>query len=229
MANKHPYFLKATHVSKSVISGNKAIEILRQVNLSMQQGDSVAILGASGAGKTTLLTLLAGLDTPTKGEIILADQTISALDEDQRALIRANYVGFIFQSFQLISTLTALENVMLSLEIQGKSTSFAKQEALHWLEILGLSERIYHYPSSLSGGEQQRVAIARAFVTKPQIIFGDEITGNLDQHTGEKIADLLFRINEQQKTTLLMVTHDLSLAQRCHQCWQLKDGELHPV
>jgi putative ABC transport system ATP-binding protein len=228
MSDKEP-FLKATHVSKSITSGRKILEILRDVNLSLHAGDSVAILGASGVGKTTLLTLLAGLDTPTGGEIILANETISSLDEDQRAVLRAKYIGFIFQSFQLISTLTALENVMLGLEIQGKTTKFAKSTALYWLDAVGLSNRASHYPQSLSGGEQQRVAIARAFAIRPAIIFADEITGNLDQNTGQKIADLLFSVNEQQKTTLLLVTHDTPLAERCDKRLQLSNGELQPL
>lgn len=185
-------------------------------------------MGQSGSGKTTLLTLLAGLDLPTSGEIHFLENNLNQLDEEQRALIRGKYVGFIFQAFQLLPTLTALENVMLPLEIQYVDNQRAKAIATEWLQKVGLEKRMNHYPSQLSGGEQQRVAIARAFVNNPKIIFADEMTGNLDTHTGELVSKLLFTLNEQQKTTLVLVTHDVNLASRCRQCLQLREGILQP-
>lgn len=200
--------------------------ILRDVNFDVSHGESVAILGASGSGKTTLLTLLAGLDSATRGEVILNNIALSQLNEEQRADLRARYIGFIFQSFQLLPTLTALENVMLPLEIQYIAHKTAKEKALNWLERVGLKSRISHYPSQLSGGEQQRVAIARAFVTEPEIILADEMTGNLDTVTGEKMSEILFSLNKTSKTTLLLVTHDDQLARKCERRLSLHDGVL---
>jgi putative ABC transport system ATP-binding protein len=219
-------FIKVNHLSKQVASGNSQICILQDVNLTVARGESVAIIGASGSGKTTLLTLLAGLDLPTSGEIYLRQQLLTALDEEQRALIRRQEVGFIFQSFQLLPTLTALENVMLPLEIQYVAPARARAAASEWLQRVGLGERLQHYPATLSGGEQQRVAIARAFVSNPKIVFADEMTGNLDTHTGEKIADLIFSLNAEQATTMVLVTHDVALAARCQRRLLLQEGKI---
>ncbi len=208
-------------------SGDSHITILQDVNLTVERGESIAILGASGSGKTTLLTLLAGLDLPTTGDIYFQQHHLNALDEEERAKIRGQQVGFIFQSFNLLSSLTALENVMLPLEIQYKPLASAKKAAIDWLTRVGLEERLHHYPAVLSGGEQQRVAIARAFVTKPQIIFADEMTGNLDTHTGERVIDALFSLNEREGITLVLVTHDVNLASRCKRRLLLQEGTLH--
>lgn len=221
-------FLETTHLSKQIRSGDSEITILRDVNLTVKTAESLAILGASGSGKTTLLTLLAGLDLPTSGDIYFQQQRLTLLDEEKRALIRAKNVGFIFQSFQLLPTLSALENVMLPLEIQYVEHHHAKNTATEWLQKVGLGDRLHHYPLKLSGGEQQRVAIARAFVTQPTVIFADEMTGNLDTHTGELVSDLLFSLNQQHKTTLVLVTHDSQLADRCQRRMLLQDGVLQP-
>lgn len=216
------------HLSKHVKTGDNEITILRDVNLTIKPGESVAVLGASGSGKTTLLTLLAGLDVPSSGDIYFQGQQLTSLTEEQRTLLRGQYVGFVFQSFQLLPTLTALENVMLPLEIQYVSNEKAKAEASFWLKQVGLEQRFNHLPSKLSGGEQQRVAIARAFVNKPKIILADEMTGNLDTETGKVISDILFSLNEQQGTTLVLVTHDVSLAERCSRRLLLTKGVLQP-
>lgn len=210
------------------MSGESKITILQDINLSIQTGETLAILGASGSGKTTLLTLLAGLDLPTQGEIYLADHHLNQLDEEERAVLRGKYLGFIFQSFQLLPTLTALENVMLPLEIQYISHQRCKTQATACLKQVGLSERLHHYPAQLSGGEQQRVAIARAFVGQPKIILADEMTGNLDTHTGKLVTDVLFALNQNYQTTLVLVTHDDHLAKRCHRQLLLREGSLHP-
>ena len=210
-------------------SGNSEIAILKDVNFNIAIGECVAIVGASGSGKTTLLTLLAGLDLPTSGDIWLQSQHLNTLDEEQRALLRGQHVGFIFQSFQLLPTLTALENVMLPLEIQYIPHQRARAQASEWLQRVGLEERLHHYPTTLSGGEQQRVAIARAFVTNPKIIFADEMTGNLDTSTGEKITALLFSLNSEQNTTLVLVTHDNALAARCQRRLLLREGMIQNV
>jgi putative ABC transport system ATP-binding protein len=202
----------------------KTIDILTGVNLEIKYAESVAIVGASGSGKSTLLGLLAGLDEASSGEIIIHQQRLSQLDEDQRARLRSESVGFIFQSFQLLPSLTALENVMFPLELQGDSS--AAEKARQLLDRVGLAERYAHYPKQLSGGEQQRVAIARAFVTQPQLLFADEPTGNLDKATGETIINLLFEMNREKQTTLVIVTHDDTLAQRCDRCLLLQDGKL---
>jgi putative ABC transport system ATP-binding protein len=202
----------------------KTINILTGVNLEIKYAESVAIVGASGSGKSTLLGLLAGLDEASSGEIIIHQQRLSQLDEDQRAALRSESVGFIFQSFQLLPSLTALENVMFPLELQGDAG--AAEKARQLLDRVGLAERYAHYPRQLSGGEQQRVAIARAFVTQPQLLFADEPTGNLDKATGETIINLLFEMNREKQTTLVIVTHDDTLAQRCDRCLLLQDGKL---
>ena len=217
-------FLRVEHLNKKVPSGDSKITILNDVNLNVKEGESVAILGTSGSGKTTLLSLLAGLDLPTSGDVYLMDHHLNIMDEEQRAQVRRNHVGFIFQSFQLLPTLTALENVMLPLEIRYIKHQRCKIEATEWLNKVGLGKRLAHYPAQLSGGEQQRVAIARAFINAPKIIFSDEMTGNLDTHTGELITDILFSLNQEQKTTLLLVTHDASLAARCHTRLLLQEG-----
>jgi putative ABC transport system ATP-binding protein len=197
---------------------------VHDVSVEIAAGQSVAIVGASGAGKSTLLALLAGLDAPTAGSVELAGQDLTRLDEDGRARLRAQRVGFVFQSFHLIPALTALENVMLPLELAGRPD--ARRAALDTLERVGLRARTAHYPRQLSGGEQQRVAIARAFVTRPAVLFADEPTGNLDAATGERIADLLFELNEQSRTTLVLVTHERSLAARCQRVLHMEAGRV---
>jgi len=204
---------------------NEELLILDNINLSIAQGESVAITGASGSGKTTLLGLLAGLDIPSDGEASLLGKALSKLDEDERAALRLGKVGFVFQSFHLMDNLTALENVMLPLELD-KGSSDIRQRALDALKQVGLEKRSTHLPTQLSGGEQQRVALARAFVSKPQILFADEPTGNLDRNTGEEIIALLFEMQKQSKTTLVMVTHDDSLAMRCQTHYKLVDGKI---
>jgi putative ABC transport system ATP-binding protein len=190
----------------------------------MNKGDSLAIVGSSGSGKSTLLGLLAGLDLPSGGTVALAGHDLGALDEDQRARVRAEHVGFVFQSFQLLDSLDALENVMLPLELEGHAD--ARQRARALLERVGLGQRLTHYPRQLSGGEQQRVAIARAFVAEPDVLFADEPTGNLDSHTGERISDLLFELNRERGATLVLVTHDERLAHRCQRLIRLEGGHL---
>ncbi|RLK48340.1 putative ABC transport system ATP-binding protein [Alkalispirillum mobile] len=203
------------------------IRLFDGLDLSITRGESVAILGASGSGKSTLLGLLAGLDVPTGGRVWLADQEITALDEDQRARVRGEHLGFIFQAFHLLGGLNALENVMLPLELAGGAR--ARARAGEALARVGLGGRLHHYPRQLSGGEQQRVAIARALVTEPSLLMGDEPTGNLDRRTGEQVADLLFRINREQGTTLVLVTHDPALGERCDRVLNLADGRLEGV
>ncbi|WP_150304047.1 ABC transporter ATP-binding protein [Pseudomonas saliphila] len=214
----------ASHLSKVVRSSEAELTILDNVSLSIERGSSVAIVGASGSGKSTLLSLLAGLDLPTTGEVILAGQPLGKLDEDQRAALRAQHVGFVFQSFQLLASLTALENVMLPLELHDRKD--ARERATQLLDRVGLGQRTTHYPSQLSGGEQQRVAIARAFASEPDILFADEPTGNLDAGTGQRITDLLFQLNQEQGATLVMVTHDQRLAERCESALHLEAGRL---
>lgn len=220
-------FLTAKHINKQVQSVENPIVILQDINLDVKQGESVAILGASGSGKTTLLTLLAGFDLPTAGDICLEKNDLSFMNEEARARLRNQYVGFIFQTFQLLPSLTALENVMLPLEIQYVPYNVAKKQAAEWLEKVGLGHRLNHYSAKLSGGEQQRVAIARAFVTQPKIIFADEITGNLDEKTGHLVSDVLFSLNKELGTTLVLVTHDMTLAARCQKRYLLTEGKLH--
>jgi len=216
--------LKALDLSKQVSSPEGLLTILDNVSLSIQHGESVAIVGASGAGKSTLLGLLAGLDVPSEGEIWLDGKEITALDEDGRAALRADCVGFVFQSFHLISSLTALENVMLPLELTGAEN--AEDAALQAIRTVGLEPRKGHYPHQLSGGEKQRVAIARAFVVQPAVLFADEPTGNLDQRTGDTIVNLLFKMNDETNTTLVLVTHDLDLAARCERILHMDAGRI---
>jgi len=216
--------LHAENLSKTVLVSGQPLTILQELSLTLKQGDSLAIVGRSGSGKSTLLGLLAGLDLPSSGKIHLAGKSLTELDEDQRALVRAEHVGFVFQSFQLLDSLTALENVMLPLELKNQKQ--AHQQAKRLLQQVGLDARLDHYPRQLSGGEQQRVAIARAFAAEPKILFADEPTGNLDSQTGEVITELLFELNRAQGTTLVLVTHDTRLAQRCARQIKLEGGRL---
>jgi len=226
MSNKHPgSFVEARAVGKTVINGETTLTLLDDINFAVAAGTSVAILGASGSGKTTLLGLLAGLDDTSHGEIIIDGHCLNDLDEDERAALRASSIGFVFQNFQLLHSLNTIENVMLPLELTG--TKQARELALHLLERVGLSDRATHYPNQLSGGEQQRCAIARAFSTQPRLLFADEPTGNLDVETGQRIIDLLFELNSEQGTTLIMATHDTALADRCERLLELKAGRLH--
>lgn len=216
--------MQAVQLNKQVQSGDTQLQILSDINLSINIAEIVAIMGASGSGKTTLLSLLAGLDMPNSGQVILNGRNLNELNEDSRANLRLGLVGFVFQSFQLLPHLTALENVMLPLELINDHQ--ARQKAQSLLTQVGLSARGHHYPSHLSGGEQQRVAIARAYICMPKILFADEPTGNLDQHTGTQIMDLLFELNEKYKTTLVIVTHDETLAARCHRHIKLVEGRI---
>ncbi|SFC00916.1 putative ABC transport system ATP-binding protein [Pseudomonas citronellolis] len=216
--------LTARNLSKVVPSAEGELTILHDLSLALQRGDSLAIVGSSGSGKSTLLGLLAGLDEPSGGSVELAGHRLGELDEDQRARVRAAHVGFVFQSFQLLDSLDALENVMLPLELEGRSD--ARERARTLLERVGLGQRLTHYPRQLSGGEQQRVAIARAFAAEPDVLFADEPTGNLDSSTGERISDLLFELNRERRTTLVLVTHDERLAHRCQRQIRLESGHL---
>lgn len=217
--------LVARDVSKTFKSGGRELNVLRDIDFSIKEGEIVAIVGPSGSGKTTLLGLCAGLDNPTTGDIHIYDQKISHLDENKKASVRNDYVGFIFQNFQLIPTLTAYENVMVPLELQGKSKE-AKTRAKELLGRVGLGDRITHYPSQLSGGEQQRVSLARAFSNTPKLLFADEPTGNLDGETGATVEQLLFDLNKEQGTTLVIVTHDMELAQKADRIIRLKSGRI---
>jgi putative ABC transport system ATP-binding protein len=216
--------LTAQNLSKVVPSAEGELTILHHLSLELKPGDSLAIVGASGSGKSTLLGLLAGLDLPSEGSVTLAGHNLAELDEDQRARVRAEHVGFVFQSFQLLDSLNALENVMLPLELHGRSD--AREQARELLGRVGLGQRLSHSPRQLSGGEQQRVAIARAFAAEPAVLFADEPTGNLDSHTGERITDLLFELNKERGTTLVLVTHDERLARRCQHLIRLDAGRL---
>ena len=216
--------LQVSDLGKRVSLPSGELTILRGVGFDIAHGDAVAIVGASGSGKSTLLSLLAGLDTPSDGSVVLDGETISSLDEDGRARVRGEKVGFVFQSFQLLPSLTALENVMLPLELRGSAD--AETPARQILAKVGLAERLGHYPRQLSGGEQQRVALARAFVTRPSLLFADEPTGNLDTHTGQAIIELLFALNAEAGTTLVLVTHDEHLAERCGRLLRLDSGAL---
>lgn len=211
-------------MTKVVSTKTEHLTILENVNLSIQEGESIAIVGTSGAGKSTLMTLLAGLDVPSNGTIQLLEQSISSLDDEARAKIRSDHLGFVFQSFLLIPSLSALGNVTLPCLLKGEDEDIEKAKAL--LESVGLGHRIDHLPSQLSGGEQQRVAIARAFMTSPKILFADEPTGNLDQNTAHKIVELLFNLNKEHGTTLVLVTHDLTLAKRCDRVFHMNAGKL---
>jgi len=216
--------LEAIGVGKQVTSPEGMLTILSDVSVSIDRGETVAVMGASGAGKSTLLALLAGLDEASSGTVRLAGNDLTRLDEDGRAAVRARHVGFVFQSFHLVPSLTAVENVMLPLELAGRGD--ARSAALEVLERVGLAARVGHYPRQLSGGEQQRVAIARAFVTRPDVLFADEPTGNLDAATGERIMQLLFGLNAETGATLVLVTHDSALAERCGRVVRLDAGRV---
>jgi putative ABC transport system ATP-binding protein len=216
--------IQLANIRKSVIAGGVPLTILQGLDLTIKSGLSLAIVGASGSGKSTLLGIMAGLDLPSSGELTLLGQRLDQLDEDQRAAVRAQGVSFVFQNFQLLPGLTALENVMLPLEI--RSEAGARTEALELLAKVGLDHRVDHYPNQLSGGEQQRVALARAFAGKPKILFADEPTGNLDRTTGKQVEDLLFTMNAELGTTLVLVTHDPALAERCERQVRMTDGHL---
>lgn len=219
-----PGIIVTENLSKSVTTTDGILHILSSIDLIIKSGESIAIVGESGSGKSTLISLLAGLDTPTSGSISLNGKSLIAMDEDGRAAMRNELIGFVFQSFQLLQGLTALENVMLPLELSGDKNAKAAATAL--LDRVGLSHRLSHTPQKLSGGEQQRVALARAFVTKPSILFADEPTGNLDSKTGAHIIDLLFELNLENKTTLILVTHDQALAARCQRTIKLDSGRI---
>ena len=216
--------LQVAQLSKRISLTDSMLVLLEGINLSIEQGESVAIVGPSGAGKSTLLGLLAGLDTPTEGQILLHGHDMFALGEDDRAQLRGEFIGFVFQSFQLLPNLTALENVMLPLELIGHKG--AKPIAEQVLDRVGLAHRMTHYPRQLSGGEQQRVAIARAYATKPKLLLADEPTGNLDSRTGEDVVSLLFELNVEENTTLILVTHDMGLAEKCQRVLRLDRGQL---
>jgi putative ABC transport system ATP-binding protein len=224
ISENETFALEAENLSKIVTSPEGMLTILDQVSLQVSRGERIAIIGASGAGKSTLLGLLAGLDLPTSGKVWLGGNELTALDEDGRAALRANEVGFVFQSFHLIPSLTALENVMLPLELANHENPLGA--ASQALKNVGLGERAGHYPKQLSGGEKQRVAIARAYVIQPTVLFADEPTGNLDQQTGEVVIDILFRMNREYGTTLVLVSHDLGLAERCDRIIQMEAGHI---
>jgi len=219
-----PKILNITGLEKTYSSGNKQLTVLQNISFSVEKGQTFSIVGPSGSGKTTLLGLCAGLDQPNSGTIELCGEHLHTLTEDERAQLRNKNVGFIFQNFQLLPTLTALENVSVPLELQGGKDATSKSLAL--LEKVGLADRVHHYPSQLSGGEQQRVALARAFANAPSILFADEPTGNLDEDTGEKVIQLLFELNQEAGTTLVIITHDLDLANRTQQILRLKGGQI---
>ncbi|MFA0547177.1 ABC transporter ATP-binding protein [Vibrio splendidus] len=223
----HTSIIKAEAVSKTVSTNQEHLTILEHVDIDIREGETVAIVGTSGAGKSTLMTLLAGLDVPTKGEISLLGQPLSQLDDEARAKIRSESVGFVFQSFLLIPSLSTLQNVTLPCLLKGEDEDIERATAL--LESVGLKDRLDHLPSQLSGGEQQRVALARAFMIKPKILFADEPTGNLDQQTAAKIVELLFELNSSHGTTLVLVTHDPKLAQRCQRTLKMHVGQIEEV
>ena len=216
--------LKINGLEKTYKSGSKQLTVLHNVSFDVEKGQTFAIVGPSGSGKTTLLGLCAGLDIPNAGTVELCGHDLNTLNEDERAQLRNEEVGFIFQDFQLLPTLTALENVSVPLELQGAKNAASRAKEL--LEKVGLGDRVDHYPSQLSGGEQQRVAVARAFSNRPSILFADEPTGNLDEETGEKVIQLLFKLNEEAGTTLVIITHDLDLAARTQQILRLKGGQI---
>lgn len=216
--------ISVQHLFKSVTDHSGTLDILRDIHFELDARETVAIVGASGSGKSTLLAIIAGLDTPSSGSVHLDGQDLFALDEDQRAALRASKLGFVFQSFQLLSHLSALENVMLPLELAGRRD--ARQAACAMLERVGLSERLGHYPRVLSGGEQQRVALARAFVVRPTLLLADEPTGSLDFDTGERVMELMFELNREQGTTLVLVTHDNAIATRCERRLGIEAGRV---
>jgi len=216
--------LKVQRLTKSYEAAGGALTVLKEVSFELRAGASLAIVGPSGSGKTTLLGLCAGLDRPSSGDVILAGESIGALNEDARALVRNAHVGFVFQNFQLVPTLTALENVLVPVELRGEGGAVAEKEARVLLSRVGLGERTEHYPVQLSGGEQQRVALARAFMNRPKILFCDEPTGNLDGDTAHAMVELIFGLNHERGTTLVLVTHDLELARKCQRIIRLKSG-----
>jgi len=217
-------FLCAKSLVKQERLPDRDLVILDDVSFSVEAGETIAIVGASGSGKSTLLGLLAGLDLPTQGQVWLDGRELTSMDEDGRAALRARTVGFVFQSFQLLPSMTALENVMLPLELAGRSAALGQAQDI--LDRVGLADRLHHYPRQLSGGEQQRVAIARAFAATPKVLFADEPTGNLDRDTGEKVSELLFSLNQEMSTTLILVTHDVQLANHCARRIELDGGRL---
>ena len=219
--------LEVTNLTQQFKSGDKQLTVLDHVDFTIDEGTICSIVGPSGSGKTTLLGLCAGLDRPTAGQVSLNGINLGDLSEDERAEVRNKYVGFVFQTFQLVPTLTALENVMVPLELRGEGSGKVRDHARELLNDVGLGDRLHHYPTQLSGGEQQRVAIARAFINKPKILFADEPTGNLDEETGSKIEELIFDLNRASGTTLVLVTHDLELARQCQRTIQLKNGKIH--
>jgi putative ABC transport system ATP-binding protein len=216
--------ISVEHVFKSVTDSTGTLDILRDIDFALKPNETVAIVGASGSGKSTLLSIMAGLDIPSQGTVRLAGRDLFSLSEDDRALLRAQKLGFVFQSFQLLGNLTALENVMLPLELSGQSD--ARHAATEMLDRVGLSDRLAHYPKVLSGGEQQRVALARAFVVHPAVLLADEPTGSLDFATGDKVMELMFELNREQGTTLVLVTHDRSIAERCTRCITIEAGRV---
>ncbi len=221
---KSGLIVQATGLTRTVSTGSSTLTIVNDVSIDIYSGEAVAVIGASGSGKTTLLALLAGLDVPTAGRVAIDGYELSNMDEDGRARVRRDRVGFVFQSFQLLPALTALENVMLPLELAGHKEARRRSKAI--LDRVGLAERLDHYPRQLSGGEQQRVAIARAFVPQPKVVFADEPTGNLDARTGEEIISQMFELNRERGTTLVLVTHDESLAGRCQRRLELDSGRI---
>lgn len=227
MTTQTDVIIQTQDLKQEVPNREGALVILKGINMAINSGESVAIVGVSGSGKSTLLGMLAGLDTPSGGQVLIDGKDLTAMDEEGRALLRGEKVSFVFQNFQLLPSLTALENVMLPLEVKGLKQP--EQKAKQWLERVGLADRITHYPQQLSGGEQQRVAVARAFASESSILFADEPTGNLDTVTGEKIADLLFSLNKEQNATLVLVTHDHQLASRCDRQFEMSAGELVEV
>ena len=218
--------LEVHHLNKHVGQGEGQLTILSGVELVVKPAQTIALIGESGSGKSTLLGILAGLDDGTSGDVVLLVKSLRSLNEEGRAALRAKNVGFVFQSFMLVPTLNALENVQLPALLRGESDSNSRQQAVQLLESLGLGGRLHHLPAQLSGGEQQRVALARAFIGKPKLLFADEPTGNLDRATGERIVDLLFSLNRDAATTLILVTHDEQLAARCQRRLRLRDGKL---
>ncbi|MEE8727626.1 MAG: putative ABC transporter ATP-binding protein YbbA [Rahnella inusitata] len=218
--------LEVHHLNKHVGQGEGQLTILSGVELVVKPAQTIALIGESGSGKSTLLGILAGLDDGTSGDVVLLGKSLRSLNEEGRAALRAKNVGFVFQSFMLVPTLNALENVQLPALLRGESDSNSRQQAVQLLESLGLGGRLHHLPAQLSGGEQQRVALARAFIGKPKLLFADEPTGNLDRATGERIVDLLFSLNRDAATTLILVTHDEQLAARCQRRLRLRDGKL---
>ncbi len=218
--------ISVAKLGKTVFANGGSLSILHDISFDIEAGESVAIIGASGSGKSTLLSLLAGLDTPSQGEVCLMGQSLNVLDEDGRAKLRSLHTGFVFQSFQLLPHLNALENVMLPAEISGLDLANARTQAQYWLDKVGLSHRLQHFPKTLSGGEQQRVALARAFISRPAILFADEPTGSLDEASGSRVIELLFELNRECNSTLVLVTHDPALAAQCGRQLQLQAGRL---